>query len=183
VGILKKARLKKGSFNAWTLIAAASGVVMLMAAATPTASAAAPAAHGAGQVDEARMKAAPTEPDNWVTSGRDQDGTYYSPLTRINDKNVGGLGFAWDYDLGTHRGQEATPIVVDGVMYTSGTWGYVYAVDARTGKDTWRPEIPAATWSTGVLPSGRVVCTWLRSTAVCMRWMRRRVRKSGKSTP
>ena len=55
---------------------------------------------GAGLVDEARMKAAPAEPDNWVTSGRDQDGTYYSPLTRINDKNVSGLGFAWQYDLG-----------------------------------------------------------------------------------
>jgi len=144
VGILKKVRLRKGSSRAWTLIAVASGVVMLMTAATPTASAAAPAAHGAGLVDEARMKAAPTEPDNWVTSGRDQDGTYYSPLTRINDKNVGGLGFAWDYDLGTHRGQEATPIVVDGVMYTSGTWGYVYAVDARSGKEIWRYDPGAA---------------------------------------
>ena len=144
MGILKKVRLRKGSSSAWTLIAAASGVVMLMTAVTPTAGAAAPAAHGAGLVDEARMKAAPAEPDNWVTSGRDQDGTYYSPLTRINDKNVGGLGFAWDYDLGTHRGQEATPIVVDGVMYTSGTWGYVYAVDARSGKEIWRYDPRAA---------------------------------------
>jgi quinohemoprotein ethanol dehydrogenase len=144
VGILKKACRKARSCSAWTLIAAASGVAMLMTTATPTASAAASAAHGAGLVDEARMKAAPTEPDNWVTSGRDQDGTYYSPLTRINDKNVGGLGFAWDYDLGTHRGQEATPIVVDGVMYTSGTWGYVYAVDARTGKEIWRYDPVAA---------------------------------------
>ena len=49
------------------------------------------------------------------------------------------LGFAWDYDLGIpQRGQEATPIVVDGVMYTSGTWGYVYAVDAATGRELWR---------------------------------------------
>ncbi len=136
--------LQRVWYRARALFAAASGVVMLMTAATPTASAAAPAAHGAGLVDEARMKAAPTEPDNWVTSGRDQDGTYYSPLTRINDKNVGGLGFAWDYDLGTHRGQEATPIVVDGVMYTSGTWGYVYAVDARSGKEIWRYDPGAA---------------------------------------
>jgi len=36
------------------------------------------------------------------------------------------------------RGQEATPIVIDGIMYTSGTWGYVYAVDAATGKELWR---------------------------------------------
>ena len=36
------------------------------------------------------------------------------------------------------RGQEATPIVIDGTMYTSGTWGYVYALDAATGKELWR---------------------------------------------
>ena len=56
----------------------------------------------------------------------------------INDGNVDRLGFAWAYDLGTSRGQEATPIVVDGVMYTSGTWGFVYAVDAATGKELWK---------------------------------------------
>jgi quinohemoprotein ethanol dehydrogenase len=135
--------LQKDGYRARALFAAVSGVVMLMTASVPATGAAA-AAHGAGLVDEARMKAAPTEPDNWVTSGRDQDGTYYSPLTLINDKNVGGLGFAWDYDLSTHRGQEATPIVVDGVMYTSGTWGYVYALDARTGKELWRYDPGAA---------------------------------------
>jgi quinohemoprotein ethanol dehydrogenase len=92
----------------------------------------------AGSVDADRMKASATDPDNWLASGRDQDGTYFSPLTRINTRNVNKLGFAWQYDLGTSRGQEATPIVVDGVMYTSGTWGYVYAVDAATGKQIWR---------------------------------------------
>lgn len=101
-------------------------------------------AHHAGVIDEARMKAAPTEPDNWLAGGRDQNGTYYSPLTNLNDKNIGSLGFAWQYDLGTYRGQEATPIVVDGVLYTSGTWGYVYALDARTGKELWRYDPHAA---------------------------------------
>jgi quinohemoprotein ethanol dehydrogenase len=101
-------------------------------------------AMAAGAVDEARMQAAPTDADNWIAGGRDQDGTYYSPLTRINDKNIGELGFAWQYDLGTHRGQEATPIVVDGVMYTSGTWGYVYALDARTGRELWKYDPVAA---------------------------------------
>ncbi|HVW70462.1 MAG TPA: PQQ-dependent dehydrogenase, methanol/ethanol family [Steroidobacteraceae bacterium] len=93
---------------------------------------------GAGLIDEARMKAAATDAGDWLVSGRDQEGTYYSPLERINAQNVSRLGFAWQYDLGTHRGQEATPIVVDGVMYTSGTWGYVYALDARTGHELWR---------------------------------------------
>ena len=97
--------------------------------------AAAAPASAAGAVDEARLKAADTEPQNWFTGGRDKDGTYYSPLTTINADNIKDLGFAWSYDLGSpQRGQEATPIVVDGVMYTSGTWGYVYALDAATGK-------------------------------------------------
>jgi quinohemoprotein ethanol dehydrogenase len=102
-----------------------------------TAGAAAPATPG--NVDAARLLAADTEPQNWFTGGRDKDGTYYSPLTGFNAKNVKQLGFAWQYDLGSPmRGQEATPIVIDGIMYTSGTWGYVYAVDAATGKELWR---------------------------------------------
>src|SRR3979490_2876130 len=93
----------------------------------------------AGNVDAARLQAADAEPQNWFTGGRDKDGTYYSPLTSINAQNVNRLGFAWTYDLGNpQRGQEATPLVIDGVMYTSGTWGYVYAVDAGSGKELWR---------------------------------------------
>ena len=88
-------------------------------------------------VDAARLAGADSEPQNWFTGGRDKDGSYYSPLTMIDAQSVGRLGFAWQYDLGTDRGQEATPIVVDGVMYTSGTWGYVYALDAATGQELW----------------------------------------------
>jgi quinohemoprotein ethanol dehydrogenase len=92
-----------------------------------------------GNVDAARLRAADSEPQNWFTGGRDKDGTYFSPLASIDAKNVEQLGFAWQYDLGSPmRGQEATPIVIDGIMYTSGTWGYVYAVDAATGKEVWR---------------------------------------------
>lgn len=92
----------------------------------------------AGDVDSARLRAADSEPQNWFTLGRDGNQTYYSPLAKIDTGNVARLGFAWAYDLGTERGQEATPIVVDGVMYTSGTWGYVYALDAATGKELWK---------------------------------------------
>jgi glucose dehydrogenase len=60
---------------------------------------------------------------NWYTGGRDLGATYYSPLTQINSANVGRLGFAWQFVLDGMRGQEATPIVIDGVMYTSGSWG------------------------------------------------------------
>ena len=95
--------------------------------------------HAPADVDAARLAQAAAEPGNWFTGGRDGDQTYHSPLTLINTSNVERLGFAWTYDLGApRRGQEATPIVVDGVMYTSGTFGYVYALDAATGRELWR---------------------------------------------
>src|SRR5271156_3437843 len=111
--------------------------LVLSMAPTPAAGATAP--HMAGNIDAARLLGADKEPQNWFTGGRDKDGSYYSPLANIDAKNVKQLGFAWQYDLGEPmRGQEATPIVIDGVMYTSGTWGYVYAVDAATGRELWR---------------------------------------------
>jgi quinohemoprotein ethanol dehydrogenase len=116
-----------------------------------------------GRVDEARLKASAAEPENWLALGRDRSGAYYSPLAGINESNVKRLGFAWDYDLGTLRGQEASPIVVDGVMYTSGTWGYVYAVDAATGKELWKFD-PKAYGQAGRYPCcdllNRGVAVW-----------------------
>jgi quinohemoprotein ethanol dehydrogenase len=83
--------------------------------------------------------AAESEARNWASGGGDGNGSYYSPLDLINAGNIKNLGFAWSYNLGSPaRGQEATPLVIDGVLYTSGTWGYVYAVDAATGKERWR---------------------------------------------
>jgi quinohemoprotein ethanol dehydrogenase len=90
-----------------------------------------------GQVDTARLMRSDAEPQWWLTNGRDWRGTYYSPLTRIDASNVKRLGFAWQYALGTRRGLQATPIVVDGVMYFSGNWGRVYALDAASGRELW----------------------------------------------
>ncbi len=80
----------------------------------------------------------------WRFGGGDQQGRYYSPLKRIDAANVGQLGFAWDYDMKTARGQEATPLVIGGVMYTSGIWGNAYALDAKTGRQIWHydPDVP-----------------------------------------
>jgi quinohemoprotein ethanol dehydrogenase len=97
----------------------------------------APVGRAGPDIDQARLNAADGEPQNWLTQGRDGNQTYFSPLAKIDTGNVGRLGFAWSYDMPTARGQEAMPLVVDGVMYTSGTWGYVYAVDAATGKERW----------------------------------------------
>lgn len=90
-----------------------------------------------GKVDEVRLARADDEPSNWYTNGRDANGSYFSPLSRINATNVSRLGYAWSYDLGTARGQEATPLVVDGVLYAVGNWGRVYALDAKTGRRLW----------------------------------------------
>src|SRR5580693_4938614 len=89
----------------------------------------------AAQVDAARL--ASPEPGEWVATGRDAAGTYFSPLTDINGGNVATLGFAWDYRLGTNRGQESTPLVIDGVMYATSNFGRVYALDAASGKELW----------------------------------------------
>ena len=90
-----------------------------------------------GQVDQKRLMAADKHPGEWLTTGRDFGKGHYSPLAQINTKTVDRLGFAWDYHTNTIRGLEATPVVVDGVMYTTGSVGQVYALDAQTGKELW----------------------------------------------
>ena len=108
------------------------------AATAAPATKAAPAA-----VDAVRLARAATEPDQWLTTGRDSGGTYFSPLADINSGNVARLGFAWEYRLGTRRGLESTPVVVDGALYTTGNFGWVYALDAATGRELWKydPEV------------------------------------------
>ncbi len=120
-------------------------------AATATAeSTAAPEVSGRTQaiqtstasIDGARISKG--EAGNWLSTGRTYDEQRHSPLTQINDENIGELGLEWYWDTGTKRGLEATPIVVDGVMFTSGTWSVVWAHDAKTGELLWEydPEVP-----------------------------------------
>ncbi len=101
-----------------------------------------PPAAPAGQIDLARLQGIAKEPGAWLTSGRDAGKTYYSPLDQISRQTAARLGFAWELKTGTNRGMEATPIVVDGVMYTSGVAGRVYALDAATGHLLWQFEPP-----------------------------------------
>ena len=65
---------------------------------------------------------------------------------QITADNVGKLGLAWYADLETNRGQEATPLVIDGVMYVSTAWSMVKAYDAKTGAPLWSydPAVPRA---------------------------------------
>jgi len=78
--------------------------------------------------------------DNWTNPGGDAGKTRHSTLTDINPGNVARLGLAWQVELGTNRVLEASPVVIDGVMYTSGVAGRAYAFDAASGKELWRFE-------------------------------------------
>lgn len=97
-------------------------------------------------VNESRIINADHEPGNWMTYGRTYDEERFSPLNQINDQNVSQLGLAWYYDLDTNRGQEATPIVVDGVMYFTSAWSKVFALNAETGQLLWSydPKVPGS---------------------------------------
>jgi quinohemoprotein ethanol dehydrogenase len=83
-------------------------------------------------------------PANWVLYGRTADDHRFSPLNQINEQTVDKLGLLWSRELGTTRGLEATPLVENGVIYTTGTWSVVYAVDAKTGEIRWKydPKVP-----------------------------------------
>lgn len=102
-------------------------------------------AASAKTVDASRITHADNEPGNWLTYGRTYSEQRFSPLQQINDQNVAQLGLAWYMDLDTHRGQEGTPLVVNGVMYFTTAWSKVFAVNAATGKKLWSydPKVPA----------------------------------------
>ena len=121
--------VRRGLLPALLGLAACSG--------SPHGNPAPAAAPPAGRVDAQRLANTASEPEQWLSAGRDAGGTYYSPLSDINASNVAHLGLAWEYRLGTHRGLEATPLVIDGRMYTTGNFGRVYALDAASGRELW----------------------------------------------
>ena len=98
----------------------------------------------AAQVDGARIIDADRDSGNWMTYGRTYSEQRFSPLKQITDANVHQLSLAWYYDLDTRRGQEATPLVVDGVMYFTTAWSKVISLDAATGARRWEydPKVP-----------------------------------------
>lgn len=73
----------------------------------------------------------------WAAHGRNPGEERFSPLADINHKNVDRLGLAWRFKYPLDRVVEATPLVVDGVMYTTGAYSMVFALDARTGELLW----------------------------------------------
>ncbi|MDU6674064.1 MAG: PQQ-binding-like beta-propeller repeat protein, partial [Bradyrhizobium sp.] len=88
-------------------------------------------------VDSTMIKANTATSKDWPTIGLDYAETRFSRLDKINTDNVKDLGLAWSYNLDSERGVEATPVVVDGIMYQTASWSVVHAIDARTGKKIW----------------------------------------------
>jgi len=89
------------------------------------------------RVDDRRLREADRDAANWLMYGRTYDEQRFSPLQQINENSVSRLGLVWNRQLGSTRGLEATPLVVDGVIYTTGPWSVVYAIDAKTGEPVW----------------------------------------------
>jgi quinohemoprotein ethanol dehydrogenase len=102
----------------------------------------------AGKVDDAALRnVAQGKGEEWLSYGFTPQETRYTPLSQINSTNVSRLGLAWSYEVGTGGGgQEATPLVHDGVIFSTTQWSVVFAVDLRTGKEKWRwdPEVNQA---------------------------------------
>ena len=97
-----------------------------------------------GLIDTKRIMAADEAPGDWLSYGRDYGEQRFSPLTQVNKQSIEDLELAWSFDMFTNRGLEASPIVVDGIMYMTGSWSVVFAVDAKTGEEIWSydPEVP-----------------------------------------
>jgi len=119
-----------------------TGAARLLAGCDQTPQVSDPATSG---VTDAMLASPPAE--EWLTYGRDMAEQRFSPLDAINADNVSTLGLAWSADLDTARGQEATPLMHDGVLYVSTAWSMVKAYDAKTGALKWSydPEVPRET--------------------------------------
>lgn len=98
-----------------------------------------------GVVDDVTLRnAAQSKGEDWLSYGFTPQETRYSPLDQINASNVSRLGLAWSYEVGPGGGgQEATPLVHNGVIFSITQWSVVFAVDVRTGKQKWQwdPEV------------------------------------------
>lgn len=118
-----------------------TGVLTLSSCSEPSDNTA-PKTGTAATVDTHRiLKSSPGA--EWLSHSGGYDEQRHSPLAHITQNNVTDLGVTWTYDLATNRGVEATPIVVNGVMYVTSAWSLVYALDARSGEERWvyDPEV------------------------------------------
>jgi len=103
-----------------------------------------PSSEYSNEINDQRLIDADQTPSEWLSYGKNYQEDRHSSLNQINKSTIDSLGLAWSINLGTKRGLEATPIVADGMMYFTGTWSKVYAVDIRKGEIIWTydPQVP-----------------------------------------
>ncbi|SMO84525.1 alcohol dehydrogenase (cytochrome c) [Thalassovita litoralis] len=91
-----------------------------------------------------------------VTNGMGRHLQRYSPLETLNKETVKNLMPAWAFSLGgeKQRGQETQPLIYDGVMYITGSYSRLYAIDVHTGKELWQYD---ARLPEGILPCCDVI--------------------------
>ena len=89
-------------------------------------------------VSHERLVSAAKEPQNWLTYGGDFFSQHYSRLTQITPANAKSLALDWTYQWpNVTGGWQATPLVVDGIMYLTQRPNDVVALDATTGRVFW----------------------------------------------
>lgn len=91
-----------------------------------------------GDITDATLTNADAQQGDWMSYGRNYKEDRYSTLSQITKENVKDLSLAWAEEIGTKRGLQATPLVVDGIMYFSGPFNKVWAYDVRTGQEIWQ---------------------------------------------
>jgi len=85
-----------------------------------------------------RIRNADKQPGDWLTYNRDYKGWQYSPLDQINSKNIDKLKVAWTHVMPRSvRGLQSMPLAVDGVVYYSGSFNQVFALDGASGEVVW----------------------------------------------
>lgn len=120
--------MRKGNRSKWLLFA--------FAVVLATTGAVAQQDH---PIDDQSLLNAGKTGDQWLMASGSYWADRYSPLTQIDSSNVNRLGLAWYYDTESLPGTlEASPVISNATLYGTVTWGVVFAVDARTGKEKWR---------------------------------------------
>ncbi|MBC2778409.1 PQQ-dependent dehydrogenase, methanol/ethanol family [Parasphingopyxis marina] len=127
----------------WIGLALALGIAACSSGNNPGSSS---TAQGAAKIDGDYLSTGGDGSD-WPAVNYSYAEQRFSPLQQVNRDNVGQLGIAWYAELPDARAQEATPVVVDGVMYITGPWSKVFAYDARNGEPLWSfdPDVPRST--------------------------------------
>ena len=110
----------------------------------------------AGNISEADLAGDQASAGDVLTNGMGRHLQRYSPLDTLNKDNVKNLVPAWAFSLGgeKQRGQETQPIVHDGVMYITGSYSRMYAIDLKSGEELWQYD---ARLPEGILPCCDVI--------------------------